>query len=213
MLSFRISVGGSPLLNLGPAVPDRPVLRIVPAWRTEILIVPTLERADRHAQYLGRGVSTDAVWITPGTVDSKLAPAGFREFVNVDGQTWTSRAPLQRARPLAAKARTPTLCIQVLANSEDMLLQSLLNVGELRFHLYPLSLSRPRHMVSFCPLCVCMLATRNKSTKTRRTPPWETAPLAEFRRLKSCPGHGADDRSARMKHPLTSGPVSRVRCR
>src|SRR6266567_9576367 len=85
MLSFRISVGGSPLLNLGPAVPDRPVLRIVPAWRTEILIVPTLERADRHAQYLGRGVSTDAVWITPGTVDSKLAPAGFREFVNVDG--------------------------------------------------------------------------------------------------------------------------------
>ena len=105
MLSFRIPVGGSPLPNLSLAVPDRPVLRIVPAWRTEILIVPTLKRSDRHAQYLGRGVSTDAVWITPGTVDSKLVPAGFRESVNVDGHGRLQRLFRAKARSSRYHAR------------------------------------------------------------------------------------------------------------
>src|SRR2546428_6001839 len=62
MLSFGIAILGSPLLNLGPVVPDRPLFLpgFIPARRTKTSIMPTLELADRQAQYFGRGVPVDA---------------------------------------------------------------------------------------------------------------------------------------------------------
>jgi hypothetical protein len=60
------------------------------------------------------------------------------------------------------------------------------------------------HLVSFCALCLCMFATRNKSTRTTMKPPSETASFPEFRCLKSCPscpGRGVIRAQEGRHHP------------
>ena len=79
MLSFGIAILGSPLLNLGPVVPDRPLFLpgFIPARRTKTSIMPTLELADRQAQYFGRGVAVDAHRLSVRVIGNNLA---IREF-------------------------------------------------------------------------------------------------------------------------------------
>src|SRR6266542_4152538 len=71
--------------SIAPAVPNRPLARLVPTWRAKTVSIPSLERSNRHAQDRGRGTPTNAVGVALGAGGGDLLPGGFSELANVNG--------------------------------------------------------------------------------------------------------------------------------